>query len=77
MSDATRGVPAWAWDLIIAVQKCAEEHPPLYRQEVGGDRYVSTQCLDGIIQRHIPYEVWEVAAVLAEDRRRREQGDQS
>lgn len=65
--------PAWVWDMLIAVQKYADEHPTLYRQAVGGDdRYVPTECLDGIVERLVPRDVWEIAKAIAEDRARRE-----
>lgn len=64
------GLPQWVWDLVMAIDRYEDEHPPLYRYDrYEGDTamYEPVPCPEGEgVYKHIPREVHLQARVLAE-----------
>jgi hypothetical protein len=50
-------LPSWVWDLIEALHRYEDEHPPLYREGPGPDGYVRAGCVSGILDELVPARV--------------------
>lgn len=70
MSAEIAGLPQWVWDLVRAIERYEEEHPPLYRMgdyKDGVLQYDRAQCIEAAgVLKIIPADVRDKARVLSE-----------
>lgn len=81
MSADIAGLPQWVWDLVIALDRYEDEHPPLYRMgdyKDGVLQYDRTPCPDSAgIFKHIPADVRQGARAIDEYRRFAHSGEET